>query len=73
MATVPSAERVVAARRVAQAARVGLPQLEQCHRTSRENEDFVPEFFKASRLHFIGSWRNRYEEILDSLPPPPVS
>ena len=28
-------------------------------------------FFKASRLHFIGSWKARYSEILDSMPPPP--
>jgi hypothetical protein len=59
----PSAERLAAARRVAQQARVGLPQLTGGHRTSRENDEFVPEFFRASRLHFIGSWRDRYDQV----------
>ena len=67
----PTPERLEAAQRVARAARRGLPQLEGPHRTSRENESFVPEFFRASRLHFIGSWKNRYQLLLDSLPPPP--
>jgi len=28
-------------------------------------------FFKASRLHYIGTWKARYQQILESLPPPP--
>jgi DNA repair protein REV1 len=28
-------------------------------------------FFKASRLHYIGTWKARYQQIIDSLPPPP--
>ena len=66
-----SPARVAAAREVARRVRQGMPQLEHGHRTSRENDNFVPEFFNASRLHFIGSWKNRYSLILDSLPPPP--
>eukprot|EP00613_Pedinella_sp_CCMP2098_P035372 CAMPEP_0171746180 /NCGR_PEP_ID=MMETSP0991-20121206/38635_1 /TAXON_ID=483369 /ORGANISM="non described non described, Strain CCMP2098" /LENGTH=217 /DNA_ID=CAMNT_0012345859 /DNA_START=99 /DNA_END=748 /DNA_ORIENTATION=- len=40
-------------------------------RTSKDDPEFVDKFFKNSRLHFIGSWKTRYQEILDSLPPPP--
>ena len=29
-------------------------------------EEFVGTFFKASRLHFIGSWKKRIEELLSS-------
>jgi len=43
------------------------PQL----RTSHEDPNFLEGFFKASRLHFIGTWKERFEEILDSLPNPP--
>ena len=39
--------------------------------TSAENPNFVSDFFGASRLHFIGSWKSRYEELLSTLPPPP--
>ena len=48
-----------------------MKQLENGHRTSRDNDDFVSDFFGASRLHFIGSWRDRYGKLLDTLPPPP--
>lgn len=42
-------------------------------RSSRDvgAEKFVDRFFKASRLHFIGTWNERYSELLDTLPPPP--
>ncbi|KAA8499906.1 DNA repair protein REV1 [Porphyridium purpureum] len=33
-------------------------------RTTSENPDFVRQFFQQSRLHFIGSFRARYEHYL---------
>jgi nucleotidyltransferase/DNA polymerase involved in DNA repair len=66
-----SAERMAAANRIAAEARKGVVQCDRPHATSRENKDFVPQFFQASRLHFIGSWRDRFEKLLSSLPPPP--
>ena len=42
-------------------------------RTSAENPNFVGDFFAASRLHFIGSWKMRFEDLLNTLPPPPVN
>ena len=36
-------------------------------RSSRENANFVREFFAQSRLHFIGSFRNTYEAIVRRL------
>ena len=47
------------------------PALDQRPRTSKDDPDFMSNFFKASRLHFIGSWKVRYQQILDALPPPP--
>ena len=66
-----SPERLAAARRVAAAARVGLPQLEGPQRVAHENPNFLSEFFGASRLHLIGSWKERFQKLIDSMPPPP--
>ncbi|PSC71461.1 DNA repair REV1 [Micractinium conductrix] len=33
-------------------------------RTSREDPNFVDTFFKNSRLHFIGSWKQRIEALM---------
>ena len=33
------------------------------------NDNTVHTFHANSRLHFIGSWRARYEEFLDALEP----
>ena len=63
--------RVAVARRVATEARRGMPQLQGPHRTSRENENFISEFMGASRLHYIGSWKDRFQRILETMPPPP--
>ena len=41
------------------------------HQTSRENSDYVSDYFAASRLHFIGSWKSRFVALLDALPPAP--
>eukprot|EP00931_Biecheleriopsis_adriatica_P055698 TRINITY_DN32992_c0_g1_i1.p1 TRINITY_DN32992_c0_g1~~TRINITY_DN32992_c0_g1_i1.p1 ORF type:complete len:1112 (+),score=185.85 TRINITY_DN32992_c0_g1_i1:113-3448(+) len=64
-------DRSQAARAFAASLRAKEPLLQGQQKTSRDNPDFVHTFFRASRLHFIGVWRERYEEILDSLPPPP--
>lgn len=34
-------------------------------------EKFVDNFFRASRLHFIGTWNERYASLLETLKPPP--
>ncbi|KAL1508563.1 hypothetical protein AB1Y20_004662 [Prymnesium parvum] len=64
-------KRLQAARRVAAEARRGRPQLNGAQRSSKDNENFVSDFLAASRLHFIGSWKERYYALLDALPPPP--
>ena len=39
-------------------------------RTSKDDPAFLATFMKSSRLHFIGAWKERYQELLDSLPEP---
>ncbi|CAJ1398512.1 unnamed protein product, partial [Effrenium voratum] len=70
-ALAPYSDRLQSARKLAEELRAKEPLLGSGARTVKENPDFVQTFFKASRLHFIGVWRERYEEILDSLPPAP--
>ena len=36
--------------------------------STREDSDYVKHFFEASRLAFIGSWQDRWEALLRSLP-----
>ncbi|RDX62552.1 DNA repair protein REV1, partial [Mucuna pruriens] len=38
----------------------------QCHSTL-EDPNFVENYFKSSRLHFIGTWRNRYRKRFSTL------
>mmetsp|Transcript_3086 Transcript_3086/g.9736 ORF Transcript_3086/g.9736 Transcript_3086/m.9736 type:complete len:454 (+) Transcript_3086:163-1524(+) len=66
-----SAERMAAARRAIADARRAAPNLQQRQRTSKDNEEYAKDFFSASRLHFIGSWKARFELICDTLPPAP--
>ncbi len=40
-------------------------------RTSKDNPEFLATFFQQSRLHFIGAWKERYQDLLDTLPAPP--
>ena len=70
-AAAADASQLASARHVVHAARRGRPQLTGPQRTSRENDNFVSDFFQASRLHFIGSWKQRYAELLETLPPAP--
>ena len=63
-----------AASRVADALRAKEPLLDMKQRTTHDDpEGFMPTFFAASRLHYIGTWRRRYEAFLEEvLPPPPL-
>jgi len=45
---------------------VDLPRPRQLKNTS-ENPDFVKQFFAQSRLHFIGSFRARYEHMMSEV------
>ncbi|KAJ8601739.1 hypothetical protein CTAYLR_006752 [Chrysophaeum taylorii] len=45
--------------------RRGEKLLQMGKRTTREDPEYLSTFFKASRLHFIGAWRERWHEILD--------
>ena len=61
-----------AATRVAEAARAAEPMLDMQQRTTRDDPDgFMDTFFRASRLHYIGTWKHRYEAFLEDLPAPP--
>ena len=61
-----------AATRVAEAARAAEPLLDMKQRTTRDDPDgFMDTFFRASRLHYIGTWKHRYEAFLEDLPPAP--
>ena len=60
------------ATRVAEAARAAEPLLDMKQRTTRDDPDgFMETFFRASRLHYIGTWKHRYEAFLEDLPAPP--
>ncbi|KAJ8903443.1 hypothetical protein NDN08_004551 [Rhodosorus marinus] len=37
------------------------------HKSTRENPNFVRDYFNASRLHFIGSFRARYESLIAAI------
>ena len=63
--------RVAAARALATALRRATPQSSRPQLSSKENDNFVEDFMGASRLHFIGSWKARFSELLDAQPPAP--
>ncbi|MDB0053638.1 hypothetical protein N9F40_01240 [bacterium] len=61
-----------AATRIAEAARAAEPLLDMKQRTTRDDpEGFMETFFRASRLHYIGTWKHRYEAFLEEMPVPP--
>ena len=60
-----------AAEDVAQMARRNEPLLDMKQRTTHEDPNFMETFFRASRLHYIGTWKHRYEAFLEDLPPAP--
>ncbi|GMH38108.1 hypothetical protein BSKO_05992 [Bryopsis sp. KO-2023] len=55
------ARQVAAEKRAACAVLKGPPQ------TSRSGPEFMETYFKASRLHFIGTWRTRIENLAASM------
>ena len=62
---------LTAAENVAIAARQSEPLLDMKQRTTHEDPNFMETFFRASRLHYIGTWKHRYEAFLEDLPAPP--
>jgi len=64
-------ERMAAARRAITELRCAAPSLQQRQRTSKDNENYAKDFHGASRLHFIGTWKARFEAICETLPLPP--
>lgn len=68
---------MVFAQEVAAKKRAACDVLKGRPRTSRDDPDFVDTFFKASRLHFIGTWKARIEalmsELVESAPAPSSS
>ncbi|KAK7405827.1 hypothetical protein VNO78_07437 [Psophocarpus tetragonolobus] len=44
----------------------GTKPSKQCHSTLAD-PNFVEHYFKSSRLHFIGTWRNRYRKRFSTL------
>ncbi|KAJ1467158.1 hypothetical protein T484DRAFT_1921789 [Baffinella frigidus] len=40
------------------------PEADHRPRTSKEDPNFLEKFYKASRLHYIGMWNQRYQELL---------
>ena len=62
---------LTAAENVAIAARQSEPLLDMKQRTTHEDPNFMETFFRASRLHYIGTWKHRYEAFLEDLPPAP--
>ncbi|XP_014520842.1 DNA repair protein REV1 isoform X2 [Vigna radiata var. radiata] len=44
----------------------GTKPFKQCHSTFAD-PNFVENYFKSSRLHFIGTWRNRYRKRFSAL------
>jgi len=64
-------ERMAVARRVIADLRRAAPSLQQRQRTSKDNENYAKDYHNASRLHFIGTWKARFEALCETLPPPP--
>lgn len=42
------------------------PLMQLCKRTTKDDPNFMSTFFEASRLHFIGTWREVWSSLLDS-------
>lgn len=58
------------ASRVATAAKRAEPLLDMKQRTTHDDPEFMGTFFRASRLHYIGTWKHRYESFLEEEVPP---
>jgi nucleotidyltransferase/DNA polymerase involved in DNA repair len=65
------AAALAAAREARREARERDPSADHRPRTSKEDPQFLERFYRASRLHYIGMWNQRYQELLADLGPPP--
>lgn len=77
-------EQIAAAQRTAQAMRAACDVLKGPPKSSADDPKFLETYFRASRLHFIGTWRMRIEQLVRTesslprtvpapLPPPPAA
>jgi len=58
--------RLEAARRVAEKMRAECESLKGRPKSSSDDPEFVNSFYRASRLHFIGTWKSRLERMMAS-------
>jgi hypothetical protein len=54
----------MAAKRTADGMRKDCPELRLAPRSTAEDQDFLKTFFCASRLHFLGTWKIRIEQLM---------
>lgn len=52
------------AQQVAGAARAACDLLKGAPKSSRNDPDFMNNYYKSSRLHFIGTWKARIEALV---------
>lgn len=60
------AERLEKAHKIAQHMRASCESLKGPPKSSRDDPNFVQSFYRASRLHFIGTWKSRLDALLES-------
>jgi len=58
--------RLAQAQVVAQKLRQNCEVLKGPPKSSRDDPNFVESFYRASRLHFIGTWKTRVESLMES-------
>lgn len=68
-------EQIAAAQRTAQAMRAACDVLKGPPKSTADDPQFLQTYFRASRLHFIGTWRMRIEQLVrkESLAAAPAS
>ncbi len=59
-------ERLARAQAVAKRMRDDCQLLKGPPKSSRDDPNFVESFYRASRLHFIGTWKTRLEKLMQS-------
>ena len=59
-------ERLARAQAVAKRMRDECQLLKGPPKSSRDDPNFVESFYRASRLHFIGTWKSRLEKLMQS-------
>lgn len=61
-----SSEKLQKARQIAEKMRLECEMLKGPPKSSKEDPNFVQSFYRASRLHFIGTWKSRLENLISS-------